>query len=356
MTTAHDGTHEEAIVINKLNADAKKAAAKMSRQSARHMVNLYYSMQGLRIRVQSQVRASMENASPNEALLAIFDQQSVVENQARLALDHWTREHIPSQWARGVRGIGPVLAAGLRAHIDMGIARTAGQIFRFAGLDPSIRWDKKAGHYIVPKKFMPTRSTDDVDWTEIFPEAKTTEEAMEILQERTDANGMWYITTRRRPWNNDLKVLCWKIGESFVKAGGWYGDVYRAKKAHLIAQNEAGMFAQAAKEKLENFKIGKETDAYKAYSVGLLPPAHIHSRAKRVAVKMFLSHLHHVWFVYQYARTPPEPFAIAGIDGGAGEWMEVPVGQHAHYILPPDFNEAEAIEVARTLPPEQRCS
>ena len=39
----------------------------------------------------------------------------------------------------------------------------------------------------------------------------------------------------RRPWNAELKVLCWKLGDSFVKVsnkeGALYGRIYRERKA-----------------------------------------------------------------------------------------------------------------------------
>lgn len=119
---------------------------------------------------------------------------------------------------------------------------------------------------------------------------------------------------------------CWKLGESFVKVSGYddayYGKLYKQRKAIEQAKNEAGEFADQAKAKLEKFKIGKDTDAYKAYSIGKLPPAHIHSRATRWATKLFLAHLHHKMYVAHYGKEPPLPYAI-GILG------------HAHMLKPP---------------------
>lgn len=42
-----------------------------------------------------------------------------------------------------IHGIGPVISAGLLAHIDIHRAVTVGHIWRFAGLDPSVKWLKK---------------------------------------------------------------------------------------------------------------------------------------------------------------------------------------------------------------------
>jgi hypothetical protein len=86
-------------------------------------------------------------------------------------------------------------------------------------------------------------------------------------------------------------------------------------------KNERGDFAAQAADILTKKKIGKDTDAYKAYSVGKLPPAHIHARATRYAVKLLLAHLHEVMYVQHHGRQPPLPYAI-GILG------------HAHKISP----------------------
>jgi hypothetical protein len=83
-----------------------------------------------------------------------------------------------------------------------------------------------------------------------------------------------------------------------------------------------GKFEEIAKAKLAKFNIGKTTDAYKAYSTGKLPPAHLHARAKRYAVKLFLSHLHEVWFKDEFGVMPPAPYPL-GLDGHSHK-TEVP--------------------------------
>ena len=106
------------------------------------------------------------------------------------------------------------------------------------------------------------------------------------------------------------------------KDDAFYGQMYKERKALEIARNEAGEFSEQAAAKLKKFKIGKTTDAYKAYSAGKLPPAHIHARAKRYAVKMFLSHLHEIWYEHHYDEKPPAPYVMAH-------------GGHAHKVPPP---------------------
>ena len=98
-----------------------------------------------------------------------------------------------------------------------------------------------------------------------------------------------WLPKAKRPWNAALKTLCWKIGESFVKVSGnpgdFYGKLYAQRKLIEEQRNAAGAFAGQAAAKLKKFKIDKTTIAYQHYAAGKLPPAHIHARAKRWAVK-----------------------------------------------------------------------
>jgi len=118
----------------------------------------------------------------------------------------------------------------------------------------------------------------------------------------------------KRPWNASLKVLCWKIGESFVKVKGrptdFYGHLYETRKLQEQQNNDKGLNAERAAAILKAKRIGRATEAYKAYSQGLLPPAHIHARAKRWAVKLFLAHLQHVMWEAKYQTPPPFPYVI----------------------------------------------
>jgi hypothetical protein len=159
-----------------------------------------------------------------------------------------------------VYGIGPVIAAGLMAHIDITKCPTVGHIWRFAGLDPTLKWEKG----------------------------------------------------QKRPFNGPLKTLCWKVGQSFMKFSGQaecqYGAIYRERKQYEIERNEAGGNAAAAAEVL----AAKPNHAQRAiYATGKLSPAQIDARARRYAVKLFLSHMHAVWYEQHFGTEPPLPYPIA---------------------------------------------
>jgi hypothetical protein len=260
--------------VQRLTADLKTAARKLSDREARYLVDLYYQWQRNRIRAGHQERALTEAAEPAVVFDFVQGQAEALENQIRRALQYYVEDHPVGGWLIAQAGIGPIIAAGLLAHIDIRKAPTVGHIWRYAGLDPTMRWEKG----------------------------------------------------QKRPWNAALKLVCWKAGQSFVKVSNKetavYGAVYRERKALEVERNNAGLFADQAKAALEAKRFGKDTEAFKHYEQGRLPPARLELRAQRYAVKLFLSHLHHVWWRWETGTDPVKPYVITHM-------------QHAHYIEPP---------------------
>lgn len=248
--------------VTRLSRDLAKAAATLSDAEVRFLVDAYYMMQDNRIRQDGQIR-SMKGQEPHAVLAWLAVGSDTLEKQIKRALDKYTEAHPVGGWCRGIYGIGPVISAGLLAHIDITKAPTVGHIWSFAGLDPTKKW--------LPKT--------------------------------------------KRPWNDKLKTLCWKAGESFVKFSNheqcFYGHLYKNKKAEITAENDAGMFSETAAQILQEKNFRKDTEAYKAYIQGKLPPAHVHARARRYAVKLFLAHLHEEMYRRILGKEPPLPYPIA---------------------------------------------
>lgn len=288
-------------IEKKLDKDIKLAAEKLQDREARYLVDQYYQLQDIRIRSAGQIRSvkqssdSEKDQEPHIVLEFVLGQSELLENNIRIALGIYASHRITGAWSQSITGIGPVISAGLLANISMEhwecmepkiirIKRkpkdrctqekpcsqachlkptnTVGQIWKYAGLDPTTKWNKG-----------------------------------EI-----------------RPWNASLKTLCWKIGQSFVKFSNhpkqFYGTIYRNRKEYEILNNEDGKYADQAREILENKKIGKDTDAYKYYTQGKLPPAHIQRRAERYTVKLFLSHWHQVAYFEKFGNPAPAPYVI----------------------------------------------
>lgn len=278
--------------IQKVRKDLREGVTTLSLQEVRFLVDLYYSAQDFRISSANQVRALGLGDEPDNLLEWAVQVFRTVEDEIRKGLDLFSRKE-PSGvglWERSITGIGPVIASGFLAHIDIERAPTAGHIWSFAGLNPTMVWE---------------------------PHTK-------------------------RPWNARLKVLCWKAGESWVKVSSnpkdVYGKIYAQRKALEIQRNESGQFAEQAAKVLATKRIGKTTQAYAWYEKGKLPPAHVHARAKRYAVKLYLAHLHTVSYFLKYKQAPPLPYPIVHLG-------------HAHVIDVPNMDVVpglkEALEQAR---------
>lgn len=330
--------------VKRMNRDLAKAAMTMSDTEARYLVDSYYIMQEDRKRANNQARSA--EAEPNSVIQWLASNSTTLENQIKRALDIYTKNHPMGEWLRQVKGIGPVLAAGLLAHIDITKAPTTGRIWRYAGLDPTAIWPSAA---------------DSAKWVKdnglnIELAARTFGRNPENLRRlaTTDSKGKEVKLTAttlakalsRRPWNTTLKTTCWKIGQSFRYLSSdqecFYGQIYRQRKLQEIDRNDCGDNAQAAAKALP--RIGSSTEAYKWLSgcypagttrelleipsaqrlawlkkrelepgkgVQMLPPDQLDARARRYAVKLFLSHFHDEYYRRHYGKEPPFPYAIS---------------------------------------------
>lgn len=250
--------------VQKLSRDLRAAAKLMGVREARYFVNAYYDLQDYRIASANQQRQLNESHEPSEFMEWFNSNLALLETQIRAMLDKWSAAQPLGTWARDVTGIGPVIAAGLLAHIDITKAPTVGHIWRFAGLDPTSKWNKG----------------------------------------------------EKRPWNASLKRLCWLMGESFVKVSGnakdIYGKLYLERKAYESKRNEAGELAEFAKERLAQDRSKKLEAGLRAiFESGKLPQIALHERAKRWAVKQFLSDYHAEAYRQHYGTEPPKPYPIA---------------------------------------------
>ena len=266
MTLATVEAVEELEPIRRLSRDLLDAARELSHAEVRYIVDGYYQIQEYRKAAANQVRAAQKAGEPARLLLWLRDQAAIIEGQIKRAMQEWAESRRVGCWCLSQVGVGPVLTAGLLAHIDIEKAPTVGKIWRFAGLDPTLRWEKG----------------------------------------------------QKRPYNADLKVLCWRLGDSFVKHSGrpecYYGHAYRRRKEVELERNEQGMFREQAEEALENWRRGRRRKMSQHersyYEAGKLPPGRIDLRARRWAVKLFLAHLHHVLWEDRYGEPPPKPYVI----------------------------------------------
>lgn len=195
-------------------------------------------------------------------------------------------------WLSKVSGIGPCLAGGLLAWIDLTKAKHASSVWKYCGLH------NVAEKYVCPacRKEWPA---DDIDPDEqghnVCPDCKGPLNAQGFAARR--------VAGEKSDWNPKAKVLCYKIGDSFVKQiGKSYRKVYDEFRAHY----------DAVPCKTVHYQVDKKT---KEKKVVPCPLAHKFMMAKRATVKIFLSHY------YTKGRTllglpvsKPYPFGMLGHD------------------------------------------
>lgn len=267
---------EVLVSVQRMSRDIRAAANVLSDQEARFLVDAYYQMQEDRIRSAHRRRQMDESKEPNLVIGWLEEQSTTLESQIRGALDKYTKSKEIGRRLRSVKGIGPVISAGYIANVDIRKANTAGKLWKYCGVAPG--FDKR-------------------------------------------------VRGEKMTFNPALKRLTFLVGESFKRLSpddesAFYRKIYDARKGYESAKNEAGDYAEQAKAALEQKKYGKETEAYKAYSVGKLPLARIDRRACRYAAKMFISHMQEVWYELETGEKPPKPYIIS-------------VGGHVDYVPPP---------------------
>ncbi len=296
-TTTIDATPE---FQERLSRDLRNASRILTAEEARYLVDLYYKMQKQRIATGNTVAAIARDArkegrepEPNLLLSFFHNQEEALEGQIKASLDRYSLSQPWGKWMRAVHGIGPVIASGFLAHFDIEKAPTAGHMLRFAGQDPTSKWEKG----------------------------------------------------QKKPWNSDLKVICWHAGNSFIKFRGskkdMYGKLYDTRKNYELIRNSSGELAEQAKGYLERFNFSRDTVAKSFYEKGMLPPGHIHARVRKWIVRLFISHMHDVGYFIHYGNTGPRPYANEYLR----ELLIEKLG-HAHIVAPPAMGTIDGLEEA----------
>lgn len=370
----------------RLSKDQIAASALLDPAEVRYLVDAYYAaFQKPRIRFNNQIKAIQRanNQEPHTVLDWLKKQSALSEDQIKVALAGYAKSKDLGRWLMSIYGIGPVIAAGLLAHVDWTVP-TVGHVWRFAGLDPSSTWLGREKAEVLVKdtqeELLPQR-----DFAPLVERccAKVNRKSVKYYdsvraqgEKPSRANLIAWLA--KRPWNVPLKTLCWKAGESFVKLMNrpkdMYGKYYILRKVAEVAGNDDGRFVGQAQTKLKDTKIGKDTEAWPWYSgcypagttraymaladvfeeaklmsereqllndrkvkpgqgQQMLPPNHINSRARRWMVKLFLSHAHFVGHWLATGNLAPSPYPIEHCG-------------HTHVIPPYNMGEIVGLQEA----------
>lgn len=328
-TTINTDDKEHRAFLRRLRADLKTSIETLEPGEARYLVDLYYQLQENRITAKNQVRSG-EDEEPNYLLAWVGEEFAALENQIKSAMNIYTDRFPVTRWMKSITGVGPVIAAGIFAQIDITKAPTAGSIWRYAGLDPTISWMSAANATKAVNEYLNKRKlTEDLAREIAISRGKNADTVLTFAMSKGDGSPR-KLTKKtlasalaRRPHNARLKTLLWKFATCQVKCKGhensFYGPHFDTYKAGLVVKNERGDFATAAAEVLE----AKPNHAQKKiYKEGKLPPGHLNARALRWLSKLFISHLHTIYYQDHYGEPAPKPYVIAHLG-------------HVHMIEPP---------------------
>lgn len=330
------------LPIKKLNADIRAAAATLGVKEARWLVQNYYRRQEARIKSDNQESALTKLGEPHAVIAWLAGHETRLETQIAIMLRCYAEGQPLGRWAMSQIGIAGTLAAGLLAHVRFEkrsdgtcFPPTVGHVWSYAGLDPRVKWLGKTGAADLVESVMGKDKAVTSDHLVAISERcrRRVENIIRGTCKGTDGNHDETRMTRanlvkfmsKPPWNQDFKLLCFKIGQSFMKVSGnpnsKYGLMYAQRRVIEDRKNDAGEFREQAEESLRSKKYDKSTPTYASYASGKLPPGRIQRRACRYATKIFLSNYWEFGYKLHFKADPPKPFAIAMLG-------------HAHHIPP----------------------
>jgi hypothetical protein len=290
--------HERLLKL--VDQELRVVARRLPDREAAYLCRHYFDIQRRRVAAQNQCFAADKNGEPSHFASALAKQYSAVETWIRVVLNIYTESHHLGGVIRAVHGIGPVISATVLATVDFGRITSVSQVWRRAGLDPSVG-------VLEPGK--------------------------------------------PRPWVWALKQACFFAAQSFVRFSGhprcYYGRWYRYFKADELSRNERGHYAAVARAKLAAATKTAEGEYARAlWSAGKLTAAHLERRAQRRTAKLWLGHIATV--CHQLATGEPlaRPYVIEHL------------GHVDEIVPPPHLWEAAGLPVpARSSEdvPGQRC-
>ncbi len=267
---------------------ARRKSSIETLQGAKLLVSTYYSLQKERVQTSLRIgQLSRDEVAPKKELDFLHDfmdeKLKSAEDEIKKEMDYFTRAvPIHDYFLKHVKGIGPILSAGLISSLGtespnygVGIARfeTISKLWAYAG-QHTVKVSKEDG-----KKWFESKAAaiafhkKHVEWyaEKAVKKINVDDEVKKRLKHSCwgDIELETVIAKRKAGqtanWSPFLKTLCWKIGESFVKAGGYYRDEY---------------------DHWREFYDNRDAD---------LPKAQRFARAKRKAIKLFLSDLWRNW-------------------------------------------------------------
>ena len=212
------------------------------------------------------------------------------EDMMKKAIIKLMENNAVARWLQSITGFGPLTAAVIASELDIRKAPTSGHFESYTGFTES-----------------------------------------GVLKKGVKANHNAFLKTKIWFTFNGMFKMSLKNKKCFY--GTLIRDIYDVQKQ----RNERGDFKELAYANLDRLRVKEKSNPkYKmakgdleTYGVGKLKNSHLLKRSYRVAIKIFLSHLHAVMFALWFKSEPPVPYIFS-------QFANNP---HVHYIGIPNISE-----------------
>ncbi len=270
------------------------------RDDLRFINKFLYAIQKYRIELENWIRAKeRDGINPLKTAKKLFADIEAQEKAAEgMANEIVKPTAIWEEFFQHIKGVGPRLSTSLLAEIgDISRFDTVSCLWAFmAMIAEYVKAKCLKGHKII-------MSSDKHKECPI-PCNRDSEPCRGKLEyiERIKGEAPKRIRGYHYLFNTRLKMICWKVGEQLVKQGNkHYRNIYDKAKIYYAnkARKEGLTIIPAAV-----LKTKKKADKEKYISEG-----HIHNRAKRKMVKMFISNLWEAWRLCEGLEVRP-PYVI----------------------------------------------
>ena len=219
-----------------------------------------YDIQKVRIALSNEITAAKEDISEQEA---IFIKESVLDRLNAIEKDMYKHmnkfiENVPiyTGWLKNIKGIGPALATGLVVLIGTQMSPHIEEVIIRRGPHKGEIRKLNKGYATISKLWRNSGLAVNGDG---LAERRTTGESL-------------HFSPR-------LKILMWKIGESFVKGGKGYRELYEQFRSDYDNK------WKTAKDCGSKGCLSKKNK-----KPGMCMDGHRYMAAKRKTVKVFLAH------------------------------------------------------------------
>ena len=304
----------------------RAAAVDMSKREVRFLIETHQKWLALYQSTRSRASFLHEQSQNNENIKFLSKSVLGMRNDITGFLGLWVENHPAAKYFRdNVNGVGPFIAAGLAAYIDIDKCKNHySSVWFYAGLTPNSRppLQKEADELIqmALDKFVEKHGDKaHKDHVRFIANAlNRSYEKMLKYCSRKSGPLNWrsiYGAIVHPQYCVALKLLCNSLGNDIIKHKSLYQDLYRYRHNYETKNNNDFAYKKLADTQFKRFNFDPKKVAYKAYAQGKLPQGHVNARARRWAVKVLLAHYYQIEYYIQHGEAPSDVYALDILKG-----------------------------------------